>query len=278
MPKKKKAIIIQARMSSNRLPGKVMLPLPFPDGNPMLGKIIDQLKEISIDWDIFVATSQQPEDDILEELCKSKNIHCFRGSTTNVLSRYQEIAKNGEYEILLRYTGDNPFIDKNVIRKTLDFHMDQKADLTLSKGLPLGIHVEIVDAKKLIALENEELKPQDEEHVTWFLKNNPNYKIVELDFKTSPEIQKLRLSVDYASDFILASSIFELGKKHKNLSGLALIEKIHQDYAWLFSINSSNLQKNPPNSLKEELLQAKEVLWNQDLFRAAGLINQHIKE
>lgn len=276
MPENKIAIIIQARMSSSRLPGKVMMPLPLGSDQPMLGHIIDQLKAVSFKKDIFVATSSSPEDDVLEQLCHQKNIHCFRGSKQHVLSRFQTIAKNGNYQVLVRYTGDNPVIDTQVIEKAVEKHLDQQADLTVTTGLPLGIHAEVIHAKKLIDLENKNLNKEDIEHVTWYFKHHSDYKKAEIDFNCSPEFQNIRISVDYPSDFLLVSTIFSLQKYYPNCFGLDLLNRIYQDYPWLFSVNENNIQKNPPNSLTEEFQQAAHILQQLDLKRAAAVMTQKL--
>lgn len=278
MPENKIAIIIQARMSSNRLPGKVMMSLPLGNNQPMLGHIIDQLKKVSFPKDIFVATSSCSEDDVLEELCQTKNISCFRGSKEHVLSRFQQIAEQGNYDILIRYTGDNPIVDTDIIEKTLQEHIAQQADLTITTGLPLGIHAEIIHAKKLIDLKNENLSQEDIEHVTWFFKHNSTYKKVEVDFNCDPALRDIRISVDYPSDFLLASTIFSLREKYPNRSGLALIKSIYRDFPWIFSVNQNNIQKIPPTSLKEEIQQAAHILQELDLKRAAALMTQNLAE
>ena len=106
-------LIVQARMGSSRLPGKVMMQI---DGkNPLLYYAIKQNKVSKYGKNLVIATTTKPEDDIIEEYAKKNNIMIFRGSSENVLDRYYQCAKKFSFSIIVRLTGDNPFNDPTVI-------------------------------------------------------------------------------------------------------------------------------------------------------------------
>ena len=113
------AVVIQARMGSTRFPGKVMAML---DGKAMLRFMLDRLRPLEDDGiDLWVATTLEPEDDVISDaLCHNEVIRCFRGSKDNVLSRYQEIAK--DYDVIVRLTGDCPLVWAGHVRRVLSFH------------------------------------------------------------------------------------------------------------------------------------------------------------
>jgi spore coat polysaccharide biosynthesis protein SpsF len=111
---KKVAFIIQARMQSTRLPGKILMPLPVGSNVPLLGRIVETLKISNTNHSIIVATSTNPENNLLETFCKENNVACFRGSEDDVLSRFIDIVKNTDYDLIVRLTADNPFVDAKV--------------------------------------------------------------------------------------------------------------------------------------------------------------------
>lgn len=276
MPIKKIAIIIQARMQSTRLPGKVLLPLPLKNGKPLLGWVIDGLQEVALDKDIIVATTQHPEDDAIVSFCKSNKIQYYRGSDKDVLSRYQEIAKKKDYEHIVRYTADNPFVDSEIIKNAIVYHIENDFDITYTTGLPLGIHVEVIKRKSLLDLPQKELSKMDKEHVTMYLLDNKKYKKGVYKPEVNPELQGLRVTVDYPSDFSVASNILGFSESKKD-QGIALIEKVYRRYPWIFEVNKNNFHKSPNNSLTAELEEAKRVLTTLDLHRAAALLAKNMK-
>lgn len=268
MARNKIAFIIQARMQSSRLPGKILLPLPLHKGKPLLERIIDDLQQVPLDKDIVVATTEHSKDDAVASLCTMKNIHCYRGSQDDVLSRFQAIAQADGYEHVLRYTADNPFVDAHIIKNTFDYHVEHGFDITTTTGLPLGVHVEIVKREALLNMPQSELTEKDREHVTLYLLNEGEYKKGVFDPGCNANLKDLRLTVDYPADFLLASSVFSLVYA-KNLKGISLVEKVHKEHPWLFAANKNNIQKNPSNSLEDELQEARKVLKQLDLNRAA---------
>ena len=100
-------IIIQARMNSQRLPGKIMMDLA---GAPMLQRIIERVKLPAPKTTIVVATTNTADDEIVASLCTKLNVNCWRGDESNVLSRFVEISDHFGFEIMIRLTADNPFI------------------------------------------------------------------------------------------------------------------------------------------------------------------------
>lgn len=278
MPNDKIAFIIQARMSSHRLPGKVLTPLPLEGEIPMLKRIIEGLEKVGVPKEIIVATSSAPADDAIAEFCKQEGARCFRGDPINVLSRYQAITQQEGYKTVVRYTGDNPFIDPKIIERTIHYHFEQEADLTFPKGLPLGMHAEVVRGRCLLELKEKQLHPEDREHVTWFFKSHQeDYRVRILDFREEEEIQKIRLTVDYPSDIGLASVLWSILESQDRIVGLSSIKEIYYKNPWLFRINTENLQRIPAVDLDDELHQAQQILRKSDLKRAAEILRRYSK-
>jgi len=201
-------IIIQARMGSKRLPGKVLKKI----GNKtMLGHLISRLGKIKYDTDNFVATSLRPIDDPIEDFCKKLKINCFRGDHENVLKRYYDCAKKNKLKQILRLTGDDPFFDAEEIDRLIDLHLCSNSDLTHSHPvLPFGVGAEIFTFE---ALEKSILTTKDPfhlEHVDEFILQNPGiFKISVLDVPVSKKRPDIRLTVDTEDDYKKACFIVE---------------------------------------------------------------------
>jgi len=136
-------IILQARMNSERLPGKVMKQI---GGTPIIGILIRRLKQSELP--IILATSTNIENDELVEYAKSLDVQIFRGSEDNVLERYYLAAKSVNAKTIIRVTGDNPLLDGRFLLENVNNYCnlnDERAYLStgLSHSFPLGISIEI---------------------------------------------------------------------------------------------------------------------------------------
>lgn len=253
--------IIQARMQSTRLPGKILMNLPFPKGKPLLEWIIGSLKQSQWEHKIVLATSENKSNDILVDFAISQEIESFRGDEENVLSRFIEVIKLNKCNVVVRVTADNPFLDIQLLDTIIEHHLNSGNDYTKSEGLPIGMNFEIVHPKALLNLENEELTDQDCEHVTLHIRNNS--KKQESLQLTQNNLQNLRLTVDYPSDFVLASillSHFDMNEA----PNIGVIEKIYNESGWLFELNQNNFQKQQFKSKEEEIDAAISLLDSLD--------------
>ena len=120
-------IIIQARMGSSRLPGKVMKNF---NGKSLLGQIIFRLKWKENDAKVVIATSTLECDDVIENFCRENGTECFRGSESNVLERYFQCAEKYQFDNIVRMTADNPFPDIEELDNLIDFHIRNKYDFS----------------------------------------------------------------------------------------------------------------------------------------------------
>lgn len=272
---KKIAFVIQARMKSTRLPGKILLPLPLGNGKPLLQWIVDELKKSVYGADIFLATSVNPENDVLVSFCEQNKIYCFRGDEENVLSRFIAIAKQDNYDCLVRLTADNPIIDIAILDKTIEYHFQNLNDYTRTDGLPVGMNFEIVQKDALESLEDHSLTEADKEHVTLFIKNSGLYKLGV--YKYNEDIlSSLRLTVDYASDYSLLSNIFFIATEKSELNGLQLVKYVYKAYPWIFDTNNSNIQKKQYSNKSDEIKAAIESLKKYDYDYTVQLLNDSL--
>ena len=168
--------VIQARTSSSRLRNKVLLNF---NKNTLLGQVINSVKSSKEVDEIWVATSINKEDDLIELICKENNVNCFRGSLIDVRSRFDLISKKTNADIIVRVTADNPFTESFYIDQMISYiksHNDVDY-VCMDKSMILeGTGSEIFTSKSLnksIEMSNHEM---DKEHVTQYLINNSLFK------------------------------------------------------------------------------------------------------
>lgn len=275
---KKVVFIIQARMKSTRLPGKILLPLPLGSDKPLLSWIIEELKKSTFYSKIVVATSLNKENNLLVSFCEQNNISCFRGDEEDVLSRFTSIIRNQDFESVVRLTADNPIIDVTILDKTIEEHLNRNNDYTCTEGLPIGMNFEIVSSKSLLETENEQISNADKEHVTMYIRNSDKFKKSIYRTNCNPDFKSLRLTVDYASDYALVSSILSQSLLNNNAkSGIQLVEEIFINYPWIFETNSSNIQKKQFSDKNEEIKQACKFLKIYDFNNAALVLEKYVK-
>ena len=198
--------IIQARMGSSRLPGKIMKKI---NGNtPMLKFQLDQL-EFSKNIDqIIIATTTLEPDNLIVDFCKKNNLECFRGESKDVLDRYYRCAKKFKLSIIVRITSDNPLIDPTIVDHVISRFIDSDYDYmsTLVKKSPLGFTVEVFTFKSIKKAWEEAKLPSEHEHVTPYFYNNPDKFKIE-SVSQEKDLSHIRCTVDTEYDFKLIEKI-----------------------------------------------------------------------
>ena len=177
--------ILQARMSSSRLPGKVMMEIL---GEPMISLQIERIKRAKKIDKLILATSNQEEDNKLEEVCKNIGLYCFRGSLDNVLDRYYNAALTFNPIHIVRLTGDCPLIDPKIIDEVIDYHISENSDFTSNAApnqrlIPDGLDAEVIKFKILEKIRKKELSKEQKEHVTLYFYENLNTFLPTLNRK-----------------------------------------------------------------------------------------------
>lgn len=199
--------ILQARMSSSRLPGKVMLPLL---GEPMLWRQIERVSRCRRIDRLVVATSIDPSDDAIEALCSDKGVACFRGSLGDVLDRYYQTAVTHRAETVVRLTGDCPLTDPGLIDDIIDFMGKGQFDFVsnaIEPTFPDGLDAAAFQMTLLKDAWREATLPSDREHVTLFMRRNAvRYRIGS--YKGGIDRSHLRWTVDEPEDFELVERIY----------------------------------------------------------------------
>lgn len=205
--------ILQARMSSSRLPGKVAMQVK---NQTMLSYEISRILQSSLIDKLVLATSTNKEDDKLETIAKECGIDCFRGSLDNVLERYYLCAKKYNASHIVRLTGDCPIIDAKVIDEAIHLHLQTQADYTtngIQRTYPDGLDTEVMRFETLKKAHQNATTKNELEHVTYYIYTHPkDFKIMHL---TNPiDYSHLRWTLDYQEDYTLLKAIIESQPTH----------------------------------------------------------------
>lgn len=202
--------IIQARMTSTRLPCKVLMDI---EGKPMLWHVINRLKFSEKLNDIILAIPDTKENDILEKFAKDNKIKYFRGSEEDVLSRYYETAKKFKCDVIVRITSDCPLIDPKIVDFVIGKHLGSDADYTsntLKRTFPRGLDVEVFNFKVLERAHKEVTESYQREHVTPYIYKHPEiFKLQNIEAKGKLRRPNLRLTVDTKEDLQLIREIYK---------------------------------------------------------------------
>ena len=199
-------VIIQARMGSTRLPGKVLKPIA---GKVLLDHVLGRLSLLAYPVEVVVATSDLPQDDAIVRHCQSRSVAVYRGSETDVLDRYYQCACENGFAHVVRLTADNPFTDVEELQRLIEQHLTQHNDYTHSFGnMPLGVGAEIFTFAALEKSVLEGHAPNHREHVNEYIQENPNFfRIGVLELPAAKQCPDLRLTVDTEEDYLRACAI-----------------------------------------------------------------------
>ena len=191
--------IVQARMGSTRLPGKVLADLA---GAPMLQRQLERVRRATSVDRVVVATSTDDTDRPIAELCKSLDVPCFRGDLNDVLARFLGAIDEFDPEVVVRITADCPLISPLVIDSIVHSFFESDCDYlsnTLEPTFPDGVDVEVVRVSALRALAQLDTDTPEREHVTLGIYRRPEQFVVR-NFTGDPDLSDLRWTVDSPED------------------------------------------------------------------------------
>lgn len=242
-PLNKVLFVVQARMSSTRLPGKILFSMPIGSRYTILDRVLDIAMNSSHFGKIVVATSNNPVNQPIIELCKLRNVEIFIGEEDDVYSRYFKIVSEFSFNQVVRLTADNPLLDSELMDQVIDKHINSNFDYTKSNGLPLGMNIEVFSRTALLSLNELQLTPNEKEHVTLAFYRRKNYQNQIVEFQS--EYPEIRLTVDYIEDYALASLLYSLSESENSKPGFDFILQQRIKKPWLFEINSKLSQIMP---------------------------------
>ena len=218
------ATIIQARMNSSRFPNKVLAKIK---GKPLIEYLIDQISHKNLDMPIIIATSKKESDQEIVDYCLSHNLKFYKGSLSNVASRFYEIIKIYNLSFCVRVCADSPLLDGNLIKKAIAF-ADKNIDIVtnvMPRTFPKGQSVEVINCNTFLAHYGNLSSKEDFEHVTRYFYNNFNSFNI-LNLKNDKDLSSVNLAVDKRKDYQKVSKIIcNFKKNHFEYSLKDIIQK-----------------------------------------------------
>lgn len=202
--------IIQARMSSSRLPGKVLLPL---GGQPNLLWMVHRVRRASRIDDLMIATTDDASDDPLAEFCAEYEVESYRGDMHDVLDRYAQAARISRADVIVRLTGDCPFIDPDLLDGNIATFLGHQPPLDFAanrlpgdRTIPIGLDTEICTRAALERAWVEAAQPHQREHVMPYLYEEPG-RFNTLHIQHEPDYGQYRWTLDTVEDYELLKAI-----------------------------------------------------------------------
>jgi spore coat polysaccharide biosynthesis protein SpsF len=200
--------IVQARMTSTRLPGKILMKVL---GKPLLEHELARLSEVPELSELVVATTVNTEDDPVVDLCNALGVKSFRGSESDVLDRFYKAAELHEADIVARFTADCPIIDHTLASRVIKNFLENRGSLDYVgidyERIPRGMDTEVFGMEALLEAHSNGRSKLDREHVTWFIHTNPE-KFRISRYSIDENWGHYRLTVDTQEDFKLIEAVF----------------------------------------------------------------------
>ncbi|MGG0720043.1 glycosyltransferase family protein [Robertmurraya massiliosenegalensis] len=201
-------MVIQARMGSSRLPGKVLMSL----GNSVvLDYVVSRCRQTHGVTEVIVATSTLQQDDPVEQWCDQNSVECYRGSEDDVLSRYYDCSKLYNPDYVIRVTADCPFVDYHLAEKIIESMESSPSDIMDFHGeLPRGLIVEMVSSKALEYMYQHGKEDRHREHVTYYAKESKHlseFKRSLFHIPVALHHPNLRITLDTQEDYELCKQI-----------------------------------------------------------------------
>jgi spore coat polysaccharide biosynthesis protein SpsF len=249
---RKASVIIQARMGSTRLPGKVMKEVC---GKPLIGHMIDRLRHAKLVDKIIVATSTGAANDFMCAYLEGLGVAVFRGSEEDVLARFYEAAVEYNLKYIVRLTADCPLIDPAIVDRFIAEFFVQRADhLCGTPRLAEGLDTEVFSFQGLEQAYRQAARKPEREHVTQYFHNHPGlFKLVRVENDTDDS--QYRITVDEEADYEVVRSIFEaLYTDKDNVFGIGEIKSFLDRHPEVRGLNSSIIRNEGLlKSLAEEV-------------------------
>ncbi|MDE2040063.1 MAG: glycosyltransferase family protein [Elusimicrobia bacterium] len=230
----RRVVIVQARMTSTRLPGKVLMDL---QGRPMLAQQLRRLRLCRSADALMIACTRNPADDPVAELARRERLECWRGSEEDVLSRYAGAARKAAADVIVRVTADCPLIDPEIVDLVIR-KLDGRdyASNVLRRTYPRGLDAEALTRETLERLDREATSAPAREHVTYHILRERPQAFTRGSVEDSADNSDLRWTVDTAEDLELARRLYaalDLGSSEVPYAEILAYARAHPELAAL---------------------------------------------
>ena len=197
----KTIVVIQARMGSSRLPGKIMLPL---GDSVVLDYVVRRCRKMQSIAEVIVATTTEDKDQEVADWCAAQGVVCFRGPEDDVLSRYVACADSYQPDYVIRVTSDCPFVDYEFGNAIIEQMLRSRGDIAEIDGklLPRGLNIEMIAYSALKYVDKHGLEPRHREHVTYFAYEYKElFKVTSIEIPEALRQPQLRITLDTPEDY-----------------------------------------------------------------------------
>jgi spore coat polysaccharide biosynthesis protein SpsF len=239
----KTVAILQARMNSSRLPGKILKDVA---GEPMLVRVVSRLRRAETLSEILVATTTEPADDAVQQICAARGWTCFRGSESDVLDRYYQAARLHGADVVVRVTADCPLIEPAEVERVVQEYLrrpeavDYVCNFLPRRTYPRGLDTEVFSFEVLQRSWREDQNPAWREHVTEYLLRHPEAFRLR-GVQNGEDLSALRWTVDTPEDLEFVRRIYNhFG--HDRFFWREVLDLLARNPQWL-EINRSVRQK-----------------------------------
>lgn len=235
--------VIQARMGSERLPGKVLLDIR---GKPMLARVVGRASRIRGVHEVVVATSDDPRDDELASACRDVGVPVFRGSESDVLDRYHKAAKEWNADAIMRITADCPLLDPDVSGRVLEQFLALRPDYasnSIRRTYPRGLDTGVMSFDALERTWREAKLPYEREHVTIRMYERPEeFRLLSVESELKTNYSHHRWTVDTPEDLQFVRAVYGLFPENDEFHWLDVVDMLsmHPD---IMNINRHVRQK-----------------------------------
>ena len=200
--------VVQARMSSTRLPGKVLKPVL---GQPMILRQMERIRQARRIDRLVMAPSTDASDDVLADVCQAQGVECARGSLHDVLDRYYQVARRLVPQHVVRLTGDCPLLDPDLMDELITFHLAGRFDYSSNAlgepSFPNGLDAEVMRFECLERAWREARLPSEREHVTPYFYNHP--ELFRLGgYRGERDLSQMRWTVDEPEDLEFVRRVY----------------------------------------------------------------------
>ena len=248
---KKIPLLLQARMGSSRLPGKILLPVL---DKQLLKLTIERINQSKFVEEVILLIPDSSTDDILERFAIDEKIKFFRGNEKNCLDRHYQAAKYFDIDTFAKTTSDCCLIDSRVIDEVIELFFSNSSYCDYVSNIcpptfPDGLDIEVLNFSTLTKTWELAKSDFDKEHTTTFIRNNPNlFKIINHEHSKSNLFKKHRWCLDFQDDYLFIKTIFEkLYQKNNNFSMQNILELLDNNQE-INMINSHLLKHNTVHS------------------------------
>lgn len=236
--------IVQARMGSERLPGKVLMDIV---GRPMLWHVVNRIKYAKYIDKLVIATTTNKKDDVIEDFCKKYALDFYRGSEGDVLDRYYQTAKKYQVDVVVRITSDCPLIDPEVVDKVVAFYLKNRdivdyASNSLKRSYPRGLDTEVFSFEVLKKTWQEANKLYQREHVTPYIYEHPEiFRLANVN--NDEDLSYVRWTVDEKKDLEFVREIYKRLYKNGEIFLMKHILALFKKEPQILDINKEVKQK-----------------------------------